>query len=77
MLLFRCGKEIYSVTHVNNRVTLDSDIFNTWEKVMDRDNLQAWRKLRPDGSGLYEYKGIYQGQMQNFRKRGSNPRKFG
>lgn len=37
-------------------VKADSDVMSGWEKVIDRDNLAAYRKPLPNSSYLYEYK---------------------
>ncbi|KAK2148099.1 hypothetical protein LSH36_516g01100 [Paralvinella palmiformis] len=35
---------------------VESDVMSGWEKVIDKDNLAAYRKPLPDSSYLYEYK---------------------
>lgn len=65
IVLFLCtrtAEEIGLICHNNSSslmgVKADSEVMAGWEKVIDRDNLAAYRKPLPNSSYLYEYKGM-------------------
>jgi len=61
MFIFsRTAEEIGLIrrTTSSSLMGVESDVMSGWEKVIDKDNLAAYRKPLPDSSYLYEYKGI-------------------